>query len=336
MKLSKYFFFFGMFLFSAGLAFAQYETKITVAQDGSGDFTTIQEAIDASKAFPDERVSVFIKNGTYREKVLVPACNTKLSLIGESAEKTILTYDDYFDKIDRGRNSTFHTYTLKVEANDFHAENLTIANTAGPVGQAVALHVSGDRCSFTNCRLLGHQDTLYTEGENSRQYFSNCHIEGTTDFIFGEATVLFEQCTIHSLSDSYITAASTPKGKPFGFVFQACKLTAAEGVEKVYLGRPWRDYAKVVFMNCEMGVHILPEGWANWGGTSRDQTAFYAEYQNSGEGAQGEKRISWSHQLTKKQARQYSKDKILAPVFADEPETSVWTNRAVSRTTIRH
>jgi pectinesterase len=326
MKLSKYFFFFGMFLFSAGMASAQYETKITVAQDGSGDFTTIQEAIDACKAFPDERVTVFIKNGTYHEKVLVPACNTKLSLIGESAEKTILTYDDYFDKIGRGRNSTFYTYTLKVEANDFHAENLTIANTAGPVGQAVALHVNGDRCSFTNCRLLGHQDTLYTEGETSRQYFFNCHIEGTTDFIFGEATVLFEQCTIHSLSDSYITAASTPKGKPFGYVFQACKLTAADGVGKVYLGRPWRDYAKVVFMNCELGAHILPEGWANWGGTSRDQTAFYAEYQNSGEGAKPKQRIPWSHQLTQEQALDYTLGNILAPVLLDECKPIEWTS----------
>ncbi|KOH43454.1 pectinesterase family protein [Sunxiuqinia dokdonensis] len=330
MKLSKYFFFLGMFLFSAGLASAQHETKLTVAQDGSGDFSTIQEAIDASKAFPDERVTIFIKNGIYREKVLVPACNTKLSLIGESAEKTILTYDDYFDKIDRGRNSTFYTYTLKVEANDFHAENLTIANTAGPVGQAVALHVNGDRCSFTNCRLLGHQDTLYTEGETSRQYFSDCHIEGTTDFIFGEATAFFERCTIHSLSDSYITAASTPKGKAFGYVFKSCKLTAAEGVKKVFLGRPWRDYAQVVFMNCELGAHIVSEGWANWGGTSRDQTAFYAEYQNSGEGAPSGQRVGWSHQLTKKQARQYTKDKILAPASVNEAAVNVWTNRATN------
>lgn len=316
----------GLILFSTQL-FAQYATEITVAQDGSGDYTTIQGAIDASKAFPDKRVTIHIKNGVYHEKIVVPACNTNLSLIGESADKTIITNDDYFKKIDRGRNSTFYTYTLKVEANDFVAENLTIENTAGPVGQAVALHVMGDRCVFRNCRILGHQDTLYTEGENSRQYFVNCEIEGTTDFIFGEATVLFDDCTVKNLSDSYVTAASTPKDKAFGYVFRHCKITAADNVTKTYLGRPWRDYAKVVFMDCELGKHIAPSGWVNWGNTDRDKTAYYAEYKNTGPGASPSTRVEWSHQLSDQEAAKYTLENIFSQPHSAEPSAKEWTSR---------
>lgn len=304
-------------LTTAGI-FAQYPTKITVAQDGSGDYTTIQAGIDACKAYPDQRVTVYIKNGIYHEKVLVPACSSNLSIIGESAEKTILTFDDYFSKINRGRNSTFYTYTLKVEADDFYAENLTIENSSGPVGQGVALHVQGDRCVFKNCRILGHQDTLYTEGETSRLYFSNCFIEGTTDFIFGAATALFENCVINSKVNSFITAASTPKDNPFGYVFKNCKLTADVGVDQVYLGRPWREYAKTVFLHCEMGAHILPEGWGVWSNSSNLQTTYYAEYGNTGPGADVSKRVGWSHQLSEDEALNYTDENILAPVLAVE------------------
>jgi pectinesterase len=303
---------------------AQDKYEFTVSPDGSGDFTSIQAAVDASKAFPDQRVIIHIKNGTYKEKVKIPACNTRLSLIGESVEKTIITWDDYFSKINRGRNSTFYTWTLIVEADDFTMENVTVENSAGPVGQGVALHVEGDRCVFRNCRILGNQDTLYTAGQNSRQYFSNCFIEGTTDFIFGAATVLFENCIIHSKSDSYITAASTPRDRPYGYVFLYCTLTAREGVTKVYLGRPWRDYAKTVYIHCEMGAHILPEGWSNWGGTTRDKTAFYAEYGNTGPGSVTSGRVHWSYQLTKRQAKKYTIMNILKPLAAERPELKHW------------
>jgi pectinesterase len=303
---------------------AQEKYNFTVAPDGTGDYTSIQAAIDACKAFPDSRVTVFIKNGTYHEKVKIPACNTKLSLIGESREKTIISFDDHFNKINRGRNSTFYTYTLLVEADDFYAENLTIENTAGPVGQAVALHVEGNRCSFVNCNIMGNQDTLYATGENSRQYYSGCFIEGTTDFIFGSATALFESCTLNSKADSYITAASTNKGKNFGFVFINCKLTAADGITKVYLGRPWRDFANVVFIQCEMGKHILPEGWSNWDKTSRDKTAFFAEYKNTGAGFTPEKRVTWTHQLPVKEAEKYTRPIILKPASIPEPAEEEW------------
>lgn len=305
-------------------ALSQDEYNITVALDGSGNFMTIQAAVDAARSFPDKRVTIHVKNGIYREKVVVPSVNTKLSIIGEDAAKTIITWDDYFGKINRGRNSTFYTYTLLVIADDFYAENLTVENSAGPVGQALALFVKGDRCVFRNCRLLGNQDTLYTDGLNSRQYFDGCYIEGTTDFIFGPATALFNNCTVHSKRDSYITAASTPEGKPFGYVFMNCKITAAPEAKKVYLGRPWRDYAKTVFIGCELGAHIVPEGWSNWSGTGRDKTAYYAEYNNRGAGADISRRVPWSHQLTKKEAKKYTIKNILSPVLPMEKPVEEW------------
>lgn len=327
-----------LLLFHAFSLHAQDKQLITVSQDGSGDFTTIQAAIDAAKAFPDMRVTIFIKNGIYREKVTVPSCNTRLSLIGESMTGTIITWDDHFKKMERGRNSTFYTWTLKVEADDFLAENLTIENSAGPVGQAVALHVEGDRCLFRNCRIVGNQDTLYAAGNDSRQCFQKCIIEGTTDFIFGAATALFEECILHSKSNSYITAASTPDGKSYGYVFLRCRLTADEGVTAVYLGRPWRDFARTVFLQCEMGHHIVPEGWSNWSGTARDKTAFYAEYQNSGTGASSAGRVPWSRQLTKREARSYTPEKILAPRSPGNlgsPAETAWRELWTMKTTAR-
>lgn len=297
-----------------------------VAQDGTGDFKTIQAAIDASKAFPYERVKIFVKNGVYHEKVLVPSFNTKLSLIGESKDSTIITYSDHFKKIDRGRNSTFYTATVLVQAADFHAENLTIENSAGPVGQALALAVEADRCSFKNCKLLGNQDTLYVAGENARQYFSECFIEGTTDFIFGEATVYFEKCVINSKANSYITAASTPQGVLYGFVFRDCTLQAAPGVNKVLLGRPWRKYAKTVYINCNMGNFISPAGWNNWSDQANEQTAFYAEYKSTGEGAAPSKRASWSRQLSDREAKKYTVENVLGNKTG-KPVESDWLQR---------
>jgi pectinesterase len=305
-------------------SFSQDVYKLTVAQDGTGDYKTIQAAIDAARSFPDQRVTIYVKNGVYKEKVVVPAVNTRLSIIGEDAEKTIITWDDYFNKINRGRNSTFYTYTLLVIADDFYAENLTIENSAGPVGQALALYVKGDRCVFRKCRILGNQDTLYTDGLNSRQYFDECYIEGTTDFIFGPATALFYNCIIFSKRDSYITAASTPEGKPFGYVFLNCKITGASEAKKVYLGRPWRDFAKVVFIKCELGAHIVPAGWSNWSGTERDKTAYYAEYGNTGPGADVSQRVPWSHQLTPDEAARYTVANVLSPVLPYEKPVDEW------------
>ena len=299
------------------------EYNVVVSKDGSGDYTSIQEAINNSKAFPYQRVIINIKNGVYNEKIHVYSWNTKVSFIGESKENTIITYNDHFDKINLGRNSTFHTSTLLVEGNDFIAKNLTIQNTAGEVGQAVALSVNATRALFENCAFLGFQDTVYTAGEGFKQYFKNCYIEGSTDFIFGEATVLFEDCTIHSKANSYITAASTPENKKFGYIFKNCKLTADANVTDVYLGRPWRINAKTVFISCEMGKHIKPEGWHNWGKKDAEETSFYGEYNSIGEGSNPNKRVLWSHQLKKSKAKKYTAKNILVGVKKSD-SNQIW------------
>lgn len=286
-----------------------------VALDGTGDYTSIQAAINDSKAFPYNRITIFVKNGIYKEKIKVHEWNTNISLVGESKENTIITYDDYFNKIGLGINSTFYTYTLLVEANDFILKNITIENASGEVGQAVALSVFSDEVAVVNCRILGNQDTLYASGKG-KQYYKNCYIEGTTDFIFGSATAFFENCQIHSKKDSYITAASTPKDTLFGYVFKDCKLTANEGVTKVYLGRPWRVYAQTVFVNCDLGSHVLPEGWHNWSKPDAEKTTFYAEYNSSGEGSSPKTRVSWSHQLSKSDAKKYTIKNCLGLEFS--------------------
>jgi pectinesterase len=295
---------------STSLFAGDYRTEMTVALDGSGDFTSIQEAIDATKCYPYERITIHVKDGVYREKVEVYAWNTLVSLVGESRDGTVITFDDYFDKVDKGRNSTFHTYTLRVRGNDFHAENLTIINSSGPVGQAVALHVEADRAAFVNVAIKGFQDTLYVAGEGFRSYFRDCYVEGTTDFIFGGGTALFENCEIRSLGNSYITAASTPKNQEFGLVFRNCRLTAGPDVDRVYLGRPWREYARTVFLDCAMGDHITAEGWHNWDRAANEATAFYAEYRSIGPGSNPTGRVAWSKQLSGQSAEGYSMDNL--------------------------
>ena len=269
-----------------------------VAKDGSGDFFTLQDAIDAVPDFRKEkRTNILVRRGVYKEKLIVPECKLNISLIGEDG--AVLTNDDYAQKKNRfGENmSTSGSSTCYIYGPDFYAENITFENSAGRVGQAVACFIEGDRAYFKNCRFLGNQDTLYNYGKESRQYFENCYIEGTVDFIFGWATVLFKDCVIHSVGDGYVTAPATDKGKKYGYVFMDCKLTAADGVSKVYLSRPWRPYAKAVFIRCDLGNHIMPEGWNNWGKKDNEKTAYYAEYKNIGEGAPIENRAKWSHQL---------------------------------------
>ena len=206
---------------------------------------------------------------------------------------------------------TFRTYTLKIEGNDITLKNITIENNSARLGQAVALHTEGDRLKFINCRFLGHQDTVYTGVANTRLYFKDCYIEGTTDFIFGPSTAWFEHCIIHCKANSYITAASTPKDVDYGYVFNDCTITAAPDVEKVYLGRPWRDYGYTLFMHCSLPRQIRPEGWHHWQ-KEREQTARYLEFENTGEGAGTGQRAAWSKQLTKKEASQVTLQNVLA------------------------
>ena len=277
---------------------------IFVARDGTGEFRTLSEAIEVCRAFMDYTKVIYVKKGLYKEKVVVPQWLTNIEIVGEDRDETIITYDDHANiklpGTDRGMG-TFRSYTMRVEGNGITFKNITIENNAAQLGQAVALHTEGDRLTFINCRLLGNQDTIYTGTAGTRLYFKDCYIDGTTDFIFGPSTAWFENCTIHSKRNSYVTAASTPKDVKYGYVFNNCRLTADPGVTKVYLGRPWRDYGYTLFMNCELGAHIRPEGWHPWQ-KERMNTARSLEYNNRGEGASTEGRAAWSRRLTKKEA----------------------------------
>ena len=283
------------------------QDTIVVSRDGTGNFRTLQEAIESARAFMDYTVTIYVKNGVYKEKVIVPSWVENIDIIGEDRDKTIITYDDHANINKMG---TFRTYTVKVEGSDITFKNLTIENNAAQLGQAVALHTEGDRLKFINCRILGNQDTIYTGAKFTRLYFKDCYIDGTTDFIFGPSTALFEDCIIYSKRNSYVTAASTPKEAKYGYVFKHCKLTAEPGVDKVYLGRPWRPYAYTLFIECELGKHIVSAGWHNWGKQSNEETARYMEYKNTGEGANASERVAWSKQLTKKEAEAVTVDAI--------------------------
>jgi pectinesterase len=286
---------------------------IIVDAQGNGDFKTVQEAINAVPSFQEKETLIFIRKGMYKEKLVLEKDKINVTFIGEDPFNTILTYDDYASKKNENGTDigTSGSYSFAIVGDHFKAKNITFENSAGPVGQAVAVKIEGDKAIFNNCRFLGFQDTLFTSSKGTKNYFKNCYIEGTTDFIFGYATVLFENCSIHSKKNSYITAASTPEDTTFGYVFKNCKLTADPNVTEVYLGRPWRPFAKTVFIACEMGKHIRAEGWHNWSKPEAEKTAFYAEYKCTGEGFQPEKRVIWSHQLTKSEAKKYTTKNIL-------------------------
>jgi len=279
---------------------------IVVARDGTGEFRTVQEAIEVCRAFMDYHKVIFIRRGVYKEKVVVPQWLQNIELLGEDRDQTVITFDDHARIATAecpGGMGTFRTYTLKVVGNDITLKNLTVENNAARLGQAVALHTEGDRLRFVNCRFLGNQDTVYTGMPHTRLYFDHCYIEGTTDFIFGPSTAWFEQCAIHCKINSYITAASTPRDARFGYVFNECTVTAADSVTQLYLGRPWRDHGYTLFMHCTLPRQIRPEGWHHWE-QHREQTARYLEFENSGPGADTRRRAAWSRQLTKKEARQ--------------------------------
>ena len=223
---------------------------------------------------------IYIKKGTYKEKLIIPQWLQNIELCGEDRDQTVITYDDhanismdgsYWPKAlkdqllamgDRPKLGTFRSFTLRIDANNITVKNLTIENNAARLGQAVALHTQGDRLLFLNCRFLGHQDTVYTGMPYTRLYFKDCYIEGTTDFIFGPSTAWFEGCTIHCKINSYITAASTPQDAAYGYVFNNCTVTAAPEATKVYLGRPWRPVHELPAAegHPSRGVASLAEG----------------------------------------------------------------------------
>lgn len=283
-----------------------------VAKDGTGNYTTVQEAISNVPDFRKVRTTIFIKKGSYKEKLILPASKTNVSFIGEDLENTILTYDDYASKKNRFNEEigTTGSTSFFIFGDGFTAENITFENAAGPVGQAVAVRIDGDMVAFKNCRFLGFQDTLYPHSETSRQYYQGCYIEGTVDFIFGWSTAVFDRCTIFSKDHGYVTAPSTNENAKYGFVFLNCKITGSASEHSVYLGRPWRPNAKAAFIQCELDRNIKPEAWHNWNKPNSEETTYFAEYKNIGPGAQGT-RVKWSHQLTASEVQNYTIGNIL-------------------------
>jgi len=294
-----------------------------VAFDGSGTHTTVQAAIAAAPDNDTNWFTILVKPGVYQGQFMIPRAKRFVRIVGEELENTVLTWP--YNVNDRKSAATYQFDPgMVVAANDFRAENLTIENTSGDHGQALALRVDGDRAVFNHCRINGWQDTLLVN--NGRQYFTNCYIAGRVDFIYGSGTAVFDRCEIHSRNGGHVTAASTPPDHVFGFVFLNCQITGdsqpwinptnsviPEATNQVFadLGRPWRPYASVAYLNCEMGGHIKPEGWNNWRNPTNELTARFAEYHSTGPGANPTPRCKWSKQLTDEEAIAYTLGNIL-------------------------
>jgi len=290
--------------------------KIVVAKDGSGNYTSVQKAFDALPFGNKKPITIFIKKGIYKERLVLDSLKDFVILMGEDKNETILTFDNHQGTI-LPNGDTANTWTSAsffIYASHFKGENITFENNAGfTAGQAVAVFGSGDQLSFFNCRFVGYQDVLFCYRAGSRQYYKDCYIEGTTDFIFGSATAVFQNCHIHSKKKSHVTAASTPEEIKYGFVFFDCKLTGDPGLSGVSLGRPWRPYASVTYIRCEIGDHILSEGWNNWRNPDNEKTARYSEYKSFGTGANIEDRVKWAKQLNDDEVKAYT----LKNIFGD-------------------
>lgn len=309
---------------------------ITVAKDGSGNFTTITDALNAVQELPE---TIFVKNGVYEERLEIKM--PFLTIEGESAKDTVITEGYYANMAmdDGSKRGTFRSYTMLVTADNFTMKNITIRNSAGfgyDVGQAVALYLEGDRALIENCRLLGHQDTLFTGplpneealaggfvGPTEKfprkvlhQEYRGCYIEGEVDFIFGSACVYFDNCEIHSLNrgqeiNGYVTAPSTYEGMEFGYVFNHCRFTSDCPDNTVYLGRPWRIYAKTVILNSEIGSHILDSGFHDWNKEESHETSFFALYNCTGKPLTKETLAPFVHLLTDEEAAKYTRENVL-------------------------
>ena len=322
---------------------------LVVAQDGSGDYLTVQEAIMAVPDYNNQELRILISPGIYKEKLVIPESKTHVTLIARTEGEAVITYDDYASKqspLTHRNLGTSGSASVYVYASDFEAQGIVFENSASNatwaaerkgVGQAVAMLVAGDRVVFRRCKFLGHQDTLYAFGRKSdpktaeaqegaktqripanmqsRQYYEDCYITGTVDYIFGWAVAYFNRCELHCLGNGYVTAAATPQGQDYGYVFDNCHVTAEPGVVS-YLGRPWRNYAQTVWINSTFDDCIQPEGWKNWPnkdtGLDGSTTAFYAEYECQGAGASNQRRVDWSHQLKASDVARYSAANVLA------------------------
>lgn len=287
------------------------ETNIIVATDGSGRFKSVQDAVmSVPSGTAADPVVIHIKPGIYHELIYVQREKSYFHLVGDDAENTIITFGLYagMTNLDGKPLGTFKTPTATIDADRFTADNITFENSAGPVGQAVAIRVDGDHATFHRCRFLGWQDTMFLN--RGRQYFSDCYIAGHVDFIFGAATAWFENCQIHCLRPGYITAASTPADQPYGFVFSHCQITGAPGA-RTFLGRPWRIHASVTWLNCQMSEVVRPEGWFDWKKPESHATVRYGEFNSAGPGGNSSARVPWSKQLTAEEAGTMTVERVL-------------------------
>ncbi len=288
------------------------ETNLFVSLDGDAQFKSVQEAIMfVPSGSASNHVIIHLKPGVYKELVYIQREKRFFHLVGDDAQNTVATFDLRASQIglDGKPIGTFRTASTVVDAEDFTAENITFENSAGPVGQALAIRIEGDRAIFRNCRFLGWQDTILAN--RGRQYFTNCYIAGHVDFIFGGATAFFENCHIHCLKDGWITAASTPDYQPYGFIFSACTLTGETPEVRTYLGRPWRIHASTAFLDTRMTSVVRPEGWSDWNKPEAHDTVRYAEFNSSGAGANPPARVKWAHPLTPSDGRELTPAKVL-------------------------
>lgn len=281
---------------------------IVVAKDGSGNYRTVQAAVNSIPRNNNRRVTIYIKNGTYKEKVRIT--QNMVSLKGQSRNGVTITYNDH---INEKKSSQYNeeTPTVKISGNNFYSENINYVNTAGQIERANALQITSDRNSFFNCKIIGGQDTLFLRGKGTRAYFENCYIEGDVDFIYGSMTAVFEKCEINSNDGGYVTAPSTDQKQKFGFMFDQCRFTGRAKRGSVALGRPWRAYASTVLKNCQLGAHISPEGWNNWGNKANEKTARFMEYNSRGAGWNRSKRVRWAKILDNNTVRPYTTDNYL-------------------------
>jgi pectinesterase len=290
------------------------QADIVVDIHGSGNYKTVQAGIDAIPDYNDQWKVILVKKGIYHEKVILNYKKTKVILVGEDVDSTIITHDDWGDKMlvdgdPAVGGHTFSTYTFRADPHEFQAYNITFENPTHN-GQGVAFHSNGDKQILFHCRLLGYQDT-YFDNFRTRRYMKDCFIMGNTDFIFGFGVTLFDSCQIHAVEGGYLTASSTPQYYEFGHVFKDCRVTSDFDVSGgVYLGRPWFPYANTIFYECWLPEAVTPGGWQDWSG--RGATCIYREYNNSGPGSDTTDRIDFAKQLDPSRADRYNIDTILA------------------------
>ncbi len=300
-----------------------------VAKDGSGNYSTVQAAFDAAPSNGSARWVIYVKNGTYKEMLSLASGKNNITIIGQSNTGTILTYDNYASKINPSTGAEYGTSgsaSTFIYGSGFYACNVTFQNSAGTVGQALAINVRGDKAVFKNCRFVGNQDTFY--GHNCRQYFYDCYFEGTTDFIFGPSIAFFESCRIYTKGGSAITAASTESYVPYGYVFNRCTVTGT-GTSITDLGRPWRPYASVAFMNSSLSSAIKPTGWNDWGDSANQATARFAEYANTGDGSNMSGRPAWIKRLSASEASNYNVSNVLKGTYASPQVIDNWNPQTV-------